>query len=222
MKGVKIGAPICEDIWSRCRLRRAEGQGRRDPAGPQRLALPSHRRRRADGAWPRPAWPRPACRWSTSTRWAARTSWSSTAAPSRCRPQGEVAMRLPMFEEAFAALRPGRSATAAGPASEAPMTEWPSGPEEIYRAMVLGLRRLREEVGLPRRAAWAFRRRRFGDHRRGGRRRPGRGQGPLLHAALALHQPGEPGGRRGLRQAPGRAGWTRSPSSRRSTPSARC
>ncbi len=48
-KGFRIGVPVCEDVWGPDPLPGAEGSGRRDPAGPQRLALPAHGRGRADG-----------------------------------------------------------------------------------------------------------------------------------------------------------------------------
>jgi NAD+ synthase len=52
---------------------------------------------------------------------------------------GEFAMRLPMFEEALA-LSTWERGAGRWRCVDAPMADWPTGPEEVYRAMVVGLR----------------------------------------------------------------------------------
>jgi NAD+ synthase len=61
---------------------------------------------------------------------------------------GEMTMRLPMFEEAFA-LTTWEKGASGWACVDAPMADWPTGPEEIYRAMVLGLRDYVNKSGFP-------------------------------------------------------------------------
>ena len=99
-RGVRLGVPICEDIWGAGRRRVPGRDRRRDPARAERLAVLAAEGRRAaqhrGGARHRAG---PAAR-STSTRSAARTSWSSTAPRSRCNADCSLAFQLPAFEEA--------------------------------------------------------------------------------------------------------------------------
>jgi NAD+ synthase len=57
-------------------------------------------------------------------------------------------MSLPMYEEALAVSVWEREA-GGWRCTEAPMTTWPQGPEEIYRAMVLGVRDYVNKSGFP-------------------------------------------------------------------------
>src|ERR1700712_227121 len=61
---------------------------------------------------------------------------------------GVTAMRMPMFEEGLELTRWERSA-AGWRCAEGPMATWPMGPEELYRAMVLGLKDYVDKSGFP-------------------------------------------------------------------------
>ena len=52
-RGVKIGVPICEDIWQEVGLRASRRSGRRDPAGAQRQPLRARQGRQARSGWSR-------------------------------------------------------------------------------------------------------------------------------------------------------------------------
>jgi len=63
---------------------------------------------------------------------------------------GELCMTLPMFEEAVALSTWERQAGGAWRCTAAPPpAQWPTGPEELYRAMVLGLRDYVDKSGFP-------------------------------------------------------------------------
>ena len=81
-KGVRIGIPICEDIWGAGRRRMHRRDRRRNPAGAERLALLARQDARSGSTSRSRAWSRAACRSSISTWSAGRTSWCSTAARS--------------------------------------------------------------------------------------------------------------------------------------------
>jgi NAD+ synthase len=61
---------------------------------------------------------------------------------------GSMCMSLPMFETAVACSTWEKGA-AGWRCVDAPQTTWPSGPEEIYRAMVVGLRDYVRKSGFP-------------------------------------------------------------------------
>ena len=61
---------------------------------------------------------------------------------------GTPCMRLPMFEESLGLSQWERSG-GVWRCTDAPMTTWQDGPEEIYRAMVLGLRDYVNKSGFP-------------------------------------------------------------------------
>jgi len=61
---------------------------------------------------------------------------------------GTVCMSLPMYEEALATSTWERTASG-WRCTEAPTTVWPQGPEEIYRAMVVGVRDYVNKSGFP-------------------------------------------------------------------------
>ncbi|MBS0489726.1 MAG: NAD+ synthase [Proteobacteria bacterium] len=146
-KGVKLGAPICEDIWSDaiCADLKAKGA--------EILLVPngSPFRRTAD----------------RERMGVAKARVAETGLPMlyvnevggqdelvfdggsfALSAQGEVVMRLPMFEEAFA-LTVWEKGQGGWACVEAPMADWVSGPEEVYRAMVLGLRDYVNKSGFP-------------------------------------------------------------------------
>ncbi|HEY9235006.1 MULTISPECIES: NAD+ synthase [Phenylobacterium] len=147
LKGVRLGVPICEDIWSAAVCADLAAKGA------EILLVPngSPFRRTADDE-----------RMAVSKARVAETglpllyvnevggqdelvfdggSFALSAA-------GEVVMRLPMFEEGFA-LTVWEKGAGGWACREAPMADWPTGPEEIYRAMVLGLRDYVNKSGFP-------------------------------------------------------------------------
>ncbi len=146
-KGVKIGVPICEDIWSPvvCAGLKA--------AGAEILLVPngSPFRRMADAE-----------RMQVASARVAETGLPLVyvnevggqdelvfdGGSFALSAKGEVVMRLPMFEEALAVTIWERGATG-WTCLEAPMSDWVSGPEEVYRAMVLGLRDYVNKSGFP-------------------------------------------------------------------------
>ncbi len=146
-KGLRLGAPICEDIWSSTVCADLKGQGA------EILLVPngSPYRRTADD----------------ERMIVAKARVAETGLPMlyvnevggqdelvfdggsfALSAQGEVTMRLPMFEEAFA-LTTWEKGAAGWTCVDAPMAEWPRGPEEVYRAMVLGLRDYVNKSGFP-------------------------------------------------------------------------
>ncbi len=145
--GVKLGVPVCEDIWAPHVSQALAG------LGAEMLLVPngSPFRRTAD-----------------SERLAvARARVAETGLPLvyvnqvggqdelvfdggsfALQADGELVMSLPMFEDALA-LSTWEKAAGAWRCVEAPTTSWPAGPEEIYRAMVVGLRDYVRKSGFP-------------------------------------------------------------------------
>ncbi|WP_374533262.1 NAD+ synthase [Phenylobacterium sp.] len=146
-KGVRLGAPICEDIWSEgvCAALKAQGA--------EILLVPngSPYRRTADDE-----------RMNVARARVAQTglpllyvnevggqdelvfdggSFALSAA-------GEPVMRLRMFEEAFA-LTVWEKGEGGWACVQAPMEDWATGAEEVYRAMVLGVRDYVNKSGFP-------------------------------------------------------------------------
>jgi NAD+ synthase len=138
MKGVRVGAPVCEDIW---------GQGpcaQLKAGGAEILLVPngSPYRRTADDE-----------RLTVALERVAETGLPLVyvnqvggqdelvfdGASFALQADGEVAMRLPMFEDALATST-WEKQSGVWRCVDAPIAPWPSGPEEVYHAMVLGLR----------------------------------------------------------------------------------
>ncbi len=145
--GVRIGAPVCEDIWglAPCRALKARGA--------EMLLVPngSPFRRTADDE-----------RLSV-----ARARVTETGLPLiyvnqvggqdelvfdggsfALQADGALCMSLPMFEPALACST-WEKADGLWRCVEAPLADWPRGPEEIYRAMVLGLGDYVRKSGFP-------------------------------------------------------------------------
>ncbi len=147
IKGVKVGVPICEDIWGPgpCAALKA--------AGAELLLVPN-------GS--------PFRRTSDDERLTvARERVAETGLPLvyvnqvggqdelvfdggsfALQADGGICMSLPMFEEALACSTWDKGA-GGWRCLDAPVTDWPRGPEEIYRAMVLGLRDYVRKSGFP-------------------------------------------------------------------------
>jgi NAD+ synthase len=138
LKGARIGAPVCEDIWGPgpCALLK--------DGGAEILLVPngSPYRRTADDERMNVARARVA---ETAVplvyvnQVGGQDELVFDGASFALQSDGQVAMRLPMFEEALATSSWERQA-GVWRCVDAPMATWLTGPEEVYRAMVLGLR----------------------------------------------------------------------------------
>ncbi|MBP9231505.1 MAG: NAD+ synthase [Phenylobacterium sp.] len=147
-KGVKLGVPVCEDIWAPSVCADLKSQGA------EILLVPngSPFRRLADSE-----------RMSVATARVAETGLPMLyvnevggqdelvfdGGSFALSATGEVVMRLPMFEEALALTAWEKADDGVWVCVEAPMDDWVSGPEEVYRAMVLGLRDYVNKSGFP-------------------------------------------------------------------------
>jgi NAD+ synthase len=146
-KGVRLGVPICEDIWSAAVCADIAAKGA------EILLVPngSPYRRTADDERMRVAKARVA---ETGlpllyvNEVGGQDELVFDGGSFALSSAGEVVMRLPMFEEAFA-LTTWEKGAAGWACVDAPAAHWPSGPEEIYRAMVLGLRDYVNKSGFP-------------------------------------------------------------------------
>jgi len=136
--GARVGAPICEDIWGPgpCAQLKAggaeillvpNGSPYRRTADDERLAV-AHARLAETGL--------PLI---YVNQFGGQDELVFDGASFALNADGEFAMRLPMFEEALA-LSVWEKRAGVWACVDAPMAEWPSGPEEVYRAMVIGLR----------------------------------------------------------------------------------
>ena len=138
LKGARLGAPICEDIWG------PDPTGRLKAAGAEMLLVPNGSPWRSTAADERLA--------------VARARVVETGLPLlyvnqiggqdelvfdgasfALQAEGAAAMRLPAFEEALG-LSVWKRGTGGWRCVEAPFADWPTGPEAVYRAMVTALR----------------------------------------------------------------------------------
>ena len=120
-KGVRIGVPICEDIWTEEVVECLVETGAEILLVPERLALLARQERRAHEHRASRASSRAACRWSISTRSAGRTSSCSTAPPSCSTPIASLAAQLPAFARRWRSphWRARRAAAGAAPRASA-------------------------------------------------------------------------------------------------------
>jgi NAD+ synthase len=146
-RGVKLGVPVCEDIWGPIPCRELKAQGA------ELLIVPngSPYRRAADDE-----------RFGVVRARVAETGLPLIyvnqlggqdelvfdGGSFAVQADGEICMRLPMFEEAVGISR-WRREGGRWRCTEAPDAQWPTGPEELYRAMVLGLRDYVDKSGFP-------------------------------------------------------------------------
>jgi NAD+ synthase len=145
--GVKFGVPICEDIWGSWPARRLK------EAGAEMLFVPNGSPFRRTAEIERTA--------------VARARVAETGLPLiyvnqvggqdelvfdggsfAIQADGALCMSLPTFETALACSEWRRDA-GGWRCVEAPQAPWPSGPEETYRAMVLGLGDYVRKSGFP-------------------------------------------------------------------------
>jgi NAD+ synthase len=146
--GAAVGAPICEDIWGPDPCRRLAA------SGAEILLVPngSPFRRTADRE-----------RLEVATARVAETGLPMVyvnqvggqdelvfdGGSFALQADGTLCMSLPSFETASALSTWERQAGGVWRCVDAPRTDWPSGPEEIYRAMVVGLRDYVRKSGFP-------------------------------------------------------------------------
>jgi len=145
--GVRLGVPICEDIWGPepCRQLKA--------AGAELLIVPngSPFRRTADEERTAVAKARVA---ETGlpliyvNQVGGQDELVFDGGSFGLQADGDLCMSLPTFESAVA-LSTWRREASGWRCVAAPTTSWPSGPEESYRAMVLGLRDYVTKTGFP-------------------------------------------------------------------------
>jgi NAD+ synthase len=145
--GVRLGVPICEDIWGPepCRQLKA--------GGAELLIVPngSPFRRTADEERTAVAKARVA---ETGlpliyvNQVGGQDELVFDGGSFALQADGELCMSMPTFESAVA-LSAWRREASGWRCVEAPTTSWPSGPEESYRAMVLGLRDYVNKTGFP-------------------------------------------------------------------------
>jgi NAD+ synthase len=146
-KGVRLGVPICEDIWSSGVCAALAAQGAEILVAPNG----SPYRRTADRERTEVARARVA---ETGlpliylNEVGGQDELVFDGASFALDAQGREVMRLPMFEEAVGVMR-----WSEGPegwtATGAPLAGWVDGPGEVYHAMVVGLRDYVNKSGFP-------------------------------------------------------------------------
>jgi NAD+ synthase len=138
LAGVRLGAPVCEDIWG------SGPTAQLAAGGAEMLLVPngSPFRRTADDERLAVARARVA---ETGlpliyvNQIGGQDELVFDGASFAMEPDGELVMRMPMLEEAVG-LSIWKRREGGWRCVEAPMTDWPTGPEEVYRAMVVALR----------------------------------------------------------------------------------
>jgi len=138
LKGVRIGAPVCEDIWSEAVCRDLKARGAEIllvPNGsPYRLTADDERMQAAKARVAETGLPL-----VYVNQVGGQDELVFDGGSFALQADGSVCMRMAMFEEALQ-LSTWERGAAGWTCVEAPMTPWCEGPEEMYRAMVLGLR----------------------------------------------------------------------------------
>ncbi len=147
-KGVKLGAPICEDIWAPGVTAALKAQGA------EILLVPngSPYRRLADDERMTVAKARVAesgLPMLYVNEVGGQDELVFDGGSFALSARGEVTLRLPMFEEAQALTVWIRQASGWVLDDDAPMADWMTGYGEVYHAMVLGLRDYVNKSGFP-------------------------------------------------------------------------
>ncbi len=147
-KGVKFGVPICEDIWAPAVCAELKARGAEILLVPngspfRRLAEAE----RMDVAMARVAETGLPMVYVNEVGGQDELVFDGGSFALSAR--GQVVMRLPMFEEHLAICAWERADDGVWVCVEAPMLGWVTGPEEVYRAMVLGLRDYVNKSGFP-------------------------------------------------------------------------
>ncbi len=145
--GIKLGVPVCEDIWGPIPCASLKAQGAeilivpngspyRRTADDERMKIV--RQRVAETGLPL----------IYLNQVGGQDELVFDGGSFAVQADGEVCMRLPMFEE-VCALSTWERGNGGWRCVNAPMTSWPTGPEELYRAMVVGLRDYVDKSGFP-------------------------------------------------------------------------
>jgi NAD+ synthase len=146
-KGVRLGVPVCEDIWGPTPCAALKEQGA------ELLLVPngSPYRRTAEGERTKVVRDRIA---ETGlplvyvNQVGGQDELVFDGGSFAVQADGEVCMKLSMFEEAMGLAR-WEEAGNGWRCVDAPTAVWPTGPGEIYRAMMLGLRDYVNKSGFP-------------------------------------------------------------------------
>jgi NAD+ synthase len=144
---VRIGAPICEDIWSPAVCASLKAWGAEiivSPNGsPYRFTADSERMQIAADRVRETGLPL-----VYVNQVGGQDELVFDGGSFSLNPDGSVCQRLPLLEEAFevATWRRGEGGWVCEPMA---LAEWPRDPEESYRAMVVGLRDYVEKSGFP-------------------------------------------------------------------------
>ena len=146
-KGVRLGVPVCEDIWGPIPCATLKAQGA------EILIVPngSPYRRTADDERTNVVRARVA---ETGlpllyvNQVGGQDELVFDGGSFAVQSDGRVCMQLPMFEETVA-LSVWERGDCGWRCTQAPMAVWPTGPEELYRAMVLGLKDYVDKSGFP-------------------------------------------------------------------------
>ena len=177
-RGVRLGVPICEDIWGAGRGR-SLGRDRRGNPADRPMARPiGAARTTSASASPRRGWSRAACRWSISIRSADRTNWCSTAAVLCSMPIGRSRCNCRLSPRRSPKVLCERE-SGAGAASRRPMRQRSTRRQGRLRRLRARAARLCAEKQFSRRGARHVGRRRFGALRRAGGGRAGADERPL-------------------------------------------
>ena len=146
-KGVKLGVPICEDIWGPAPCAALKAMGAELLVSPNGSPF----RRTADLERTAVAAARVA---ETGlpilyvNQVGGQDELVFDGGSFAIHPDGAIAMRMPCFEEALE-LTTWERTPAGWRCASGPQAEWPSGPEEVYRAMTLGLKDYVNKSGFP-------------------------------------------------------------------------
>jgi NAD+ synthase len=145
--GIKLGVPVCEDIWGPLPCAGLKAQGA------ELLLVPngSPYRRTAEGERTRVVRERvreAGLPLVYLNQVGGQDELVFDGGSFAVQADGELCMRLPMFEEALAITR-WEDAGDGWRCLDAPTTAWPKGAEEVYRAMMLGLRDYVNKSGFP-------------------------------------------------------------------------
>ena len=147
-RGVKLGVPVCEDIWGPIPCAALKAQGAeilivpngspyRRTADDERLAVV--RRRVAETGLPL----------IYVNQVGGQDELVFDGGSFALQADGEMCMRLPMFEDAIGLSTWERHEGGWRCVDAPPLADWPTGPEELYRAMVVGLRDYVDKSGFP-------------------------------------------------------------------------
>jgi NAD+ synthase len=146
-KGITLGVPVCEDIWGPIPCQALRDQGA------EILLVPngSPYRQTAEGERTKVVCERvreAGLPLVYVNQVGGQDELVFDGGSFAVQADGSECMRMPMFEEAMAVTR-WEDAGQGFVCTDAPTAIWPEGPEEVYRAMMLGLRDYVNKSGFP-------------------------------------------------------------------------